>query len=81
MSEYPFDHIITKLRTTRGSPFARRVMDEAADEIERLQAKIDRTTAQVEEWETMAARPLNNPACDWAATHAAQIRTALRGGE
>lgn len=44
MSKYPFDHIITKLRTTRGSPFGRRVMDEAADEIERLQAEIDRVT-------------------------------------
>lgn len=42
MSKYPFDHIITKLRTTRGSVFARSVMDDAADEIERLQYKIDR---------------------------------------
>lgn len=44
MSDYPFDHIITKLRTTRGSPFARRVMDDAADEIERLQAEVNRLT-------------------------------------
>lgn len=81
MSDYPFDHIITKLRTTRGSPFGRRVMDEAADEIERLQAEIDRVTAQVAEWETLAARPVKNPAYDWAAVHAAQIRRALRGDE
>lgn len=46
-----------------------------------LLGEIDRVIAQVEEWETLAARPLKNPACDWAATHAAQIRTALRGGE
>lgn len=45
------------------------------------QGPLGRVIAQVEEWETLAARPLNNPACDWAATHAAQIRTALRGGE
>lgn len=46
-----------------------------------MEDALGRVIAQVEEWETLAARPLNNPACDWAATHAAQIRTALRGGE
>lgn len=45
------------------------------------QGPLGRVIAQVEEWETLAARPLKNPACDWAATHAAQIRIALRGGE
>lgn len=46
-----------------------------------MEGALGRVIAQVEEWETLAARPLKNPACDWAATHAAQIRTALRGGE
>lgn len=53
----------------------------AREDVPWLLAKLDRVIAQVEEWETLAARPLKNPACDWAATHAAQIRTALRGGE
>lgn len=60
MSDYPFDHIITKLRTTRGSPFGRRVMDEAADEIERLQAKIDRVDEQVKRIQE-TIRPTGNP--------------------
>lgn len=60
MSKYPFDHIVTKLRTTRGSPFGRRVMDEAADEIERLQAKIDRLDEQVKRIQE-TIRPTGNP--------------------
>lgn len=60
MSKYPFDHIITKLRTTRGSPFARRVMDDAADEIERLQTKIDRVEEQVKRIQE-TIRPTGNP--------------------
>jgi hypothetical protein len=43
------------------------------------QGPLGRVIAQVEEWETLAARPLKNPACDYAATHAAQIRAALKG--
>lgn len=51
MSKYPFDHI---------SPFGRRVMDEAADEIERLQAKIDRVDEQVKRIQK-TIRPTGNP--------------------
>lgn len=36
--EIPFQHVITKLRTTKGSPFAVDVMAEAAD---RIKAAID----------------------------------------
>lgn len=55
---------------------------QASDILQGLMAgALGRVIAQVEEWEKLAARPLKNPACDWAATHAAQIRIALRGGE
>lgn len=43
---YPFDHIITKLRTTRGSQFALDTMAEAADRIEELESKVSTLEAE-----------------------------------
>lgn len=42
---HAFQGIVTKLRTTKGSPYALDVMAEAADEIERLHRALE--TARV----------------------------------
>lgn len=44
---HAFQGIVTKLRTTKGSPYALEVMAEAADEIERLKAIEDSQTNEV----------------------------------
>jgi len=45
----------------------------------RLRAAAERVEKLAEEWERSSARPLDNPALDWEALHAARIRTALAG--
>lgn len=52
--DHAFQGVVTKLRTTRGSAFARCVMDEAADRIETLAAALRALLAEppTDEWES-----------------------------
>lgn len=48
--DHAFQGVVTKLRTTKGSPFAREVMDEAADRIEDLKRRAVRAEALLAVW-------------------------------